>query len=66
MLAPVEIDNLPAEDRELARSARRESARQEEGPPPGRAQHVTDEDIAATVHRILTGLPMAPMAGWRW
>lgn len=55
-----------AQDREIAISARAEEIRQEEGPPPGRAQHVTEEDLEATQHRIRTGLPMAPMPGWRW
>lgn len=66
MSAYPEIDDLPTVDQESARSARREAARQEEGPPPGRAQHVTEEDLAATAHRVRTGLPMAPMPGWRW
>lgn len=61
-----DIDNLPVADQEVARSARREATRQEEGPPPGRAQHVTDEDLEATAHRVRTGLPALPMAGWRW
>ena len=53
-------------DAELRLSARRESIRQEEGPPPGRAGFVTHEDLEATQHRIRTGLPKLPMAGWRW
>ncbi len=65
-LALPEIDDLPTDLRESARSARREATKQEEGPPPGRAQHVTEEDLEATRHRIMTGLPMAPLPGWRW
>jgi hypothetical protein len=34
--------------------------------PEGRSGSVTREDLEATMHRIKTGLPMAPMNGWRW
>lgn len=60
------IADLSPENQEAARSARRVSAEQEEGPPPGRAQHVTAEDLEQTAHRIRTGLPALPMACWRW
>jgi hypothetical protein len=53
-----------AED-EIRRSAWAESNRQE---PlwPSLHSGATKEDLEATKHRVIHGLPKLPMAGWRW
>jgi hypothetical protein len=53
-------------DHDVRLSARREAIRQEEGPPPGRSGFVTKEDLEGTQHRIIHGIPKAPMSCWRW
>lgn len=56
-----ELTDLPKADRLAAQIARSAACA-----PPWDDDRTQPEDLLAIRHRIVTGLPMAPLAVWRW